>query len=122
MIEVTIKNYLDGALNGVPVFLELPEVPSEDYPQWPERFVLIEKVGGSRRNFVQLESFAIQSHSTKRLADAAALDEQVRDAMDMMAEDVEEIGSCRMASNYNHTDIRTKRYRYQCVYDIAFSR
>lgn len=118
MIETIIRNYLEDILD-CPVLMELPEVPSEDYPVFPERIVTIEKVGGSRSNFVYTASIAFQSHSTKRLHDAAALDEEVRAAVDQMTE-LPEIGSVRLASNYNHTDTRTGRYRYQCVYDICY--
>lgn len=122
MIEKTVYDYLAGALDGVPVFMELPEVPSTDYPVFPEACVLIEKVGESVRNHVHTSSVALQSYSTKSLYEAAALDESVRDAMDIMAEEVDDISRCHMESNYNHTDTRTKRYRYQCVYDITFVR
>lgn len=118
MIETIILNYLKEILD-VPVLMELPEVPSEDYPEFPERLVTIEKIGGSKTNFVFIASIAFQSHSTKRLHDAAALDEEVRLAIDQMIE-LPEIGSVRLASNYNHTDTRTGRYRYQCVYDICY--
>ena len=118
MIEQTVLQYLSENLD-VPVFLELPEVPT-DYPAWPDRFVLIEKVGGGKSNYIRTASFAIQSYSLTRLYDAAALDEEVRAVMDDMAGDVDSIGACRMASNYNFTDTSTKRYRYQCTYDITY--
>lgn len=121
MIEKIVRDYLAGALNGVPVFLELPEVPSISYPHWPSRFVLIERVGGGRSDFIERASFAIQSYSTRSLYMAAELDEEVRDAMDLIIS-LPDIGSARLASNYNFTDTRTKRYRYQSVYDIAYVR
>lgn len=119
MMEITIREYLAGVLE-VPVFLELPEVPSPEYPAWPQRYVLIEKVGGRKENRVSTESFALQSHSLNSLYEAASLDERVREAMDDLAV-LPEIGSSSLASNYNHTDTRTKRYRYQCVYDVSFA-
>ena len=30
------------------------------------------------------------------------------------------IGSAKLNSDYNYTDMETKRYRYQCVYNIVF--
>lgn len=118
MIEHTVLNYLKENI-GVPVLMELPEVPSEDFPEWPEQFVVIEKIAGTRRNFVNNTSMAFQSYSTERLEDAALLDEQVRAAMDNIIE-LDTIGGVRLASNYNFTDSRTKRYRYQCVYEIYY--
>jgi len=120
MIEKTVYDYLQGTLD-VPVFMELPEVPSEDFPVWPECFVLIEKIAERVSDHVHTASVALQSYSTESLYKAAELDETVRDTMDDMP-GLPEIGSCRMSSNYNFTDTRTKRYRYQCVYDIVFVR
>ena len=34
--------------------------------------------------------------------------------------DLDDISAVRLASNYNHTDVRTKRYRYQSVYEFHF--
>lgn len=116
MIEKVVRNYLAEELD-VPVLLELPEVPSEDYSTFPESFVVIEKIGSSRTNHVVNDSIALQSYSTTRLINAAELDEQVREAMDAII-DLDEIGGVRLASNYNFTDTSTKRYRYQCVYEI----
>lgn len=118
MIEQTILNYLNTILD-VPVLMELPEVPSEDFPNWPDQFVVIERVGGGKTNHVNQASFALQSYSMLSLYNAAALDDDVKTAMDNIIE-LPEIGGAKMASNYNHTDTRTKRYRYQCVYDIYF--
>lgn len=118
MIEETILNYLSSKLD-VPVMMELPEVPTEDFPVWPDKFVVIERVGTNRINHVKQVSFAFQSYSMSRLYDAVALDDEVKEAMDEIIE-LPEIGGVRLASNYNHTDTRTKRYRYQCVFDISY--
>lgn len=118
MIEKVILDYLSEKLT-VPVLMELPEVPSEDYPTFPEQFVIIEKVGGSRRDYINSASVAFQSYSTVSLYQAAQLDEAVRNAVDGIVE-LPDISGIRLASNYNHTDTRTKRYRYQCVYDFYY--
>ena len=118
MIEKVVFDYLSAQLD-VPVFMELPEVPSESFPEWPAEFVLIEKVGESVRDHVRTSSFALQSYSLTSLFHAAELDEQVREVMDVMAEETD-VTRSHMSSNYNFTDTRTKRYRYQCVYDIVY--
>lgn len=118
MIEKTILDYLSGQLT-VPVLMELPEVPSEDYPTFPEQFVIIEKVGGSRKDQIDSASVAFQSYSTKSLYQAASLDETVRAAVFGITE-LSTISGVRLASNYNHTDTRTKRYRYQSVFEIFY--
>ena len=114
MIEKMIQEFLSAGLD-VPVLLEVPEGPDI-----PERFVIIEKIAGGKRNHLRTASFAIQSYSLVSLYDAAALDGQVQGAMDDMAALLPNIGACQMASNYNFTDVSTKRYRYQCTYDITY--
>lgn len=114
-MEITIREYLSEAL-ALPVFLELPEKPEH---RLPRRFVLIEKVGGRKANHVRTESFALQSYSLNSLFEAATLDAEVCEAMDNIIS-LPEIGASRMTSNYSFTDTRTKKYRYQSVYDITF--
>lgn len=121
MIETILRGYLDAALNTggteIPVLLELPEVPSESYPVWPEKLVVLEKVGGSKTNQISSASFAIQSYGST-LYNAAVLDEDVRAVMEGFAA-LDDVSACRLSSNYNHTDTRMKVYRYQSVYDIT---
>jgi hypothetical protein len=116
MIEIIINEYLDGALPGVPVFLEMPTVRDEELPT---EFVLVERIAGSKTNQIDFASFAFKSYSTQRLYNAALLDESVRRAMEQ-AVTLDNIASVRLASNYNFTDVATKRYRYQAVYDIYY--
>lgn len=115
MIEEVVFNYLSEKLD-VPVMMEYPEVPSEEYPTLPESFVIIERVGGGVVNHVNAASLAIQTYAGS-LYEAAALNETVRGVMLDMLE-LDEVGGVRLASYYNHTDTRTKQYRYQCIFDI----
>lgn len=117
MIEEIVLNYLSTELD-VPVMMEYPEVPSEDFPVLPDQFVVIERVGGGKSNHVNSASLAFQSYG-KSLYDAAALDELVRAKMEDISA-LSEIGGVHMTSNYNHSDSRTHQYRYQCVWDIYF--
>lgn len=119
MIEKIVYDFLSASLSK-PVFMDFPEVPSEGHPELPEEFVVIEKVGGSVTDYIWGASFAIQSYSLKSLYNAAALDVLVRNAMDGMADSVKEISECSMTSDVNFTDVSTKRYRYQCVYQIYY--
>ena len=111
MIEITVKNYLASKITDVPVLLEVPET-------FPAKLITLERIGGSVSDHVRNASFAVQSWA-ESMYEAAALDERVRQAMDKMA-DGTKVGGCRMASNYNFTDERTKRYRYQCTYEIYY--
>lgn len=117
MIETVILNYLNMMLD-VPVLMELPEVPSEDFPSFPEELVIIELVGKSVEDRLTDASIALQSYGAT-LYQAAALDEQVRMAMEQITE-FTDISGVHLSSNYNHTDPDTKRYRYQCVYEVYY--
>ena len=118
MIEQIVLEYLNEHID-VPVFMELPEVPSEDYPTMPERFILLEKVGGGLNDHIGSGSIAVQSYSLNSLYEAACLDEEMRAVMFGILE-LDDISEVRLASNYNHTDVRTKRYRYQSVFEFHF--
>ena len=117
MIEADILNYLTEELD-VPVIMQLPEVPSSAYPVFPPALVVIERVGGSEADHVKTASFAFQSYGDT-LYNTVALDERVREAMSRIT-DTTDISGAHLASNYNFTDPETKRYRYQCVYDIYY--
>ena len=109
MIEKIVYDYLSEALT-VPVHLEVPENP-------PERFVLLEKTGSGREDWVYSATIAVQSWA-ETLFEAAALNEQVKAAMDEIVR-LPEICRCQLNSDYNFTDTATKRYRYQAVFDLV---
>ena len=119
LIEKVVLDYLSRKLN-VPVFTELPEVPSEDYRVLPEEFVVIEKTALSMTDMVWTATVAIQSYSLKSMFGAAALDEDVQGFMNEMPREVDAISGLKLNADTNFTDTRTKRYRYQCVYNIFY--
>lgn len=119
MIESIIRSYLEGALGGVPVFLEMPEIPSDSYEELPDEFVLIERVAGGQTEHIDTASLAVKSYSLSSLYNSAALDRQVRKAMEGFTT-LDSVSACRLASNYNFTDTSTKRYRYQSVFDVIY--
>lgn len=109
MIEVTLFNYLTGALN-VPVYMELP-------PDAPQSCVVIEKIGSSMNNRLESSNFAIQSYGGSMYA-AASLNERVKQAMfDSIS--LNQITSVSLNSDYNYTDTASKKYRYQAVFVIT---
>ena len=110
MIETIVLDYLKGQL-PVPVYLERPAAP-------PERYVLIEKTGGSRRNRLQSATLAIQSLA-ESLYQAALLNEAVKAAMEE-AVSLPELSRAKLNSDYNFTDTTTREYRYQAVYDVTY--
>lgn len=119
MIEKTVYDYLSENMT-VPVMMELPEVPSEDYPTFPKEFVVIEKVGGNITDHIRNATIALQSYSLNSLYNAAALNEELHGVMDVMADRVDAISKCQMTADTNFTDTSTKRYRYQCLYNIFY--
>lgn len=111
MIEVVVREFLDHELN-VDVFLQYPS------GRKARRFIVLEKVGSSRENFLNRASIAIQSYE-EDLYWAARLNEVVKEAMGTLAKD-SRIGAVRLISDYNFTDLEMKRYRYQAVYEIYY--
>lgn len=118
MIELTVLNYLKSVLS-VPVFMEIPT--SNDITE----FVLLEKTGSSRTDFINDSVFVVQSYSDS-LFGAASLNEEVKKAMigdgvntyGIIAET--EVSKCSLNTDYNYTDTTTKSYRYQAVFDLVF--
>ena len=110
MIETIVKDYLKNKLS-VPVRMEVPVDP-------PAKFVVLEKTGSSRTDTLNNATIAAQSYAGS-LADAAALNVEVKAAIDNMIE-LDEISACRLNSDYNFTDTSMEKYRYQCVYVITY--
>lgn len=108
MIEKIVADYLNKKLK-VPVSMEVPEKTSS--------YVVVEKTGGSVSNHIFTATLAIQSIAP-RLSGAAALNEEVKEAMRMI-EELPEVSGCFLNSDYNFTDPETKRYRYQAVYNLV---
>lgn len=110
MIEEIVLNHLIDVLE-VPVYMEVPE-------NVPLSFVVIEKTGTSRSNWIDSATFALQSYS-ETLYEAALLNEKVKAAMDRLVESPTVFKSA-LNSDYNFTDPDTKRYRYQAIYNLVF--
>ena len=110
MIETIVLDYLSSVLPE-PCSLEVPERP-------PARFVVLEKTGSSRENYINTASFAVQSYAPS-LFEAAELNERVKAAMDDLIL-LPDIFSAKLDSDYNFTDTATKQYRYQAVYNITY--
>ena len=108
MIEVIILNHLKDKLS-VPTHLEKPN-PA------PTEYVLFEKIGSSRNNYLSASTFAFQSYS-ESMYGASSLNEKVKRAVDSLIE-LDDIASIKLNTDYNFTDTTTKKYRYQAVYDI----
>ena len=109
MIEKVILDYLSDRLS-VETRMERPDNP-------PTRYVLIEKTGSGRRNLIYSSTLAVQSYA-ESMVEAAKLNEEVKEAM-FNAVILNEVGRVSLNSDYNFTDISSKQYRYQAVFDIT---
>lgn len=110
MIEIIVKNYLTKLLDIPVVF--------EHQKNLPKRYIILEKIGGSKENFLNSSTIAIQSYA-ESLYEAAKLNEKVKQLMNDLMK-VEEISKVKLNSDYNFTDTETKKYRYQAVFDINY--
>lgn len=109
MIEKIILDYLNKVLD-VPVYMERPA-------QKPDRYVLIEKTGGSEKSHIQTATLALQSYA-ESLYQAAVLNELLKGAM-MESITLPQVSRAKLNSDYNYTDTTKKEYRYQAVYDLV---
>lgn len=109
MIETVILDYLTAALAPSPVFPETPE-------DVPGTYVLIQKTGSARADHITRSTFALQSIAPT-LLEAAELNERVKAAADAMGPG-DGVFAAKLSSDYEFTNLRTKQYRYQAVYDF----
>lgn len=111
MIEEIIMNYLIAKLINVEVFTETPKEHSLSY-------VRIERTGGSIENHLHSVTMTIQSYGPS-LYEAASLNDRVIKAMLAIVE-LDSISKCSLNAEYNYTDTRTKKYRYQSVFNLIY--
>lgn len=110
MIEKIVLDYLGDALN-LPAFMEQPTNP-------PGEYLLIEKVGGAEENRIDSAMIAIQSYADS-LYRAAEINLAVKEAMRGIAA-LDSVSRAKLNSDYNFTDTRRKKYRYQAIYGIVY--
>ena len=103
-------DYLDRVLDAT-AYLEIPQNP-------PDKFVIVDKTGSSEENHIYSATFALQSYA-KTLYEAAALNEEVKKAMDKIIE-LDMISSSKLNTDYPFTDTTKKQYRYQAVYELFY--
>lgn len=110
MIEIVLLNYLKAVLS-VDVFMEIPPNP-------PETYVRIEKTGSSEEEYIETATFALQSYADS-MHEAALLNREVINKMRKIIT-LDEVFKVKLNSDYNFTDPSTKKYRYQCIFDITY--
>lgn len=110
MIEIILLNYLNDKLS-VPVYPERPE-------NEPDSYVLIEKTGSGKKDHINRATIALKSYA-ESLYKAAELNEIVKKAMEEIIEECD-ISKSELNSDYPFTDVTSKRYRYQAVFDLYY--
>ena len=103
MIEEIVREHLKTILD-VPVLME------EENKE--KKYILLEKTGGSEVDHIKHATLAVQSFSDT-LYSTAKLNEEMKEAMKRITES-------ELNSDYNYTDTKRKKYRYQAVFNIAY--
>lgn len=114
MIEATIIQYLTAQdLPGIGAHI-YGETPAENIP---ENYVLIRRTGGSMANYIRQYNIYTETVGKDRLT-TLQNHEAVVSAM-LAIRDHTDIMSCRLNSDYDATNTRTKEYRYQALWQIT---
>lgn len=110
MIEIIVMDHLKAQLSIDEVYMEVPDKP-------PKKFIVIEKTGSKRTDYINSATIAVQSYD-ETLYKAAQFNEIVKNAMFRLVEN-NSIGKVALETDYNFTDTSMKRYRYQAIFDIT---
>ena len=110
IIEAYLCAYLSTHTN-IPAYCEVPE-------KAPASFFVIDKLGSNTEDQISSATVAIQSYAASKL-EAAVLNENLKGIMEQRTAE-NEISGCKLNSDYDHTDTKSKRYRYQAVFDITY--
>lgn len=112
IIEKVVIDYLKEELKTDRVYAEEPDGnPSEEY-------IVVEKTGSSRENYINQSTVAIKSYG-KSLYDSMVLNGKVKEAMDEMWQKDVIVTDSSLNSDYNFSDTERQRYRYQAVYELT---
>lgn len=112
IIETVIIDYLQDALDTDAVYAEEPDGDTQ------KEYVVVEKTGSTNENFITTSTVAIQSYGDS-LYDAMVLNSRVKEAMNELWIKNYLVTSSDLNSDYNFSDVKRQRYRYQAVYDIT---
>lgn len=110
LIEVVVRDYLQTALDNVPVSTEYPHNAKG-------RFIVLDMTGQSRSDCLYSCSMAVQSYGDTK-TEAAELDEAVKRAMLVLQHKCVHVSGCELNSSYPFPDLQRKKDRYQSVFYI----
>ena len=106
-IEMIVIDYLIA--NEIDAYAEIPEGKI--------KYALVDKTGSNRENLVDSATIIIQSVDETK-AKACIFNEEIKELMENIVR-LPEISRCELNSDYSFNDTKTKRYRYQAVYEIT---
>lgn len=112
LIEIAVKNHVEGQLADCPVYMEYPKGDA------PDCFLVLDRTEGSREDHIVTGTFVAQSYGQSKAA-AAMLHEKVKRAMDSLYS-LSRIAGCDLIGDYPFFDTQHNRYRYQAVYEITY--
>lgn len=110
MIEAILVDYLGTELE-VPVFVMFPE----NFPR--DEFIVLDRIGTGKTNYVTSYEMAIQSYGDTAF-NAAALNEEVIDAMENLLDD-DRFSRIHLNNSQMQTDTERKLNRYQSTFEIV---
>ncbi len=108
MIEIIVRNKLEELLN-IPVFLEQPI-------DKPSKYLLIERKGMGEENHLGGSLFMLQSYA-ESMYESASLNKAVINAFKSLIF-LDEMVSIGLNTDYIFTDVESKKYRYQAIFDV----
>lgn len=108
MIEITVRNKLEELLN-VPVFLEQPI-------EKPSKYVLVERKGMGEENHLGGSLFIFQSYAESMYESASLNKALISEFKSLIS--LDEMVNIKLNTDYIFTDVTSKKYRYQAVFDV----
>ena len=111
MIEKIILDYLNENASA-PAYMQRPEKKPNG------AYILLEKTGSSRTNYIMSSTFAVQSYAPT-LYEAAELNEEIKGLLLDNILELDEITSADLNSDYNYTNTADKQPRYQTVIEFT---
>lgn len=108
-IEQVILRYLNKRLGGI-VYMEQPD-------DKPKRYVIISKSGGGEENLVGGSMITAKCYEESK-EKAAYLNEDLKEAMEDMPNNLDRICSVSLNTDYDNSDTRIKEYMYQSLFSV----
>lgn len=117
MVENIIISYLNNHEDiAFPVYGDIPRnLRDGDFC-----YYLVEKTGSGNRNHIHTAQVVVQSYGTSK-AQTAGMSENMIGVM-LGITSLPAVSACHLNSDYDFTDTAKRRYRYQAVFDITYTR